>query len=93
MELRHNVGASRYEAWEGDELAGEAHYTLTGREATFDHTLVPTRFEGRGVASRLVRYAMDDIRSAGEWHVRATCWYVDGWLQRHPEYADLTAAW
>lgn len=90
MEFRHNADASRYEAWQGNELAGEAHYTLNGSEATFDHTLVPPKFEGRGVASELVRHAMDDIRAAGEWRVRATCWYVDGWLQRHPEYADLT---
>jgi len=92
MKHTHNAAASQYEAWKDGELAGEAHYTLNGDEATFDHTLVPHKFEGRGVASDLARYALDDIRAKGEWHVRATCWYVDGWLRRHPEYADLRAA-
>ncbi len=92
MKFTHNTAENRYEAWQGDELAGQTHYTLTGDEATFDHTLVPKKFEGKGVASDLVRYAMDDVRAAGQWRVRATCWYVQGWLERHRDYADLLAA-
>lgn len=89
MEFTHNQAASRYEARQDGELAGEAHYVLDGSVADFDHTLVPPEFEGQGIAGRLVQFAMDDVRAAGEWTVRATCPYVARWLDRHPDYADL----
>lgn len=89
MEFTHNQAASRYEARQDGELAGEARYVLDGSVADFDHTLVPPEFEGQGIAGRLVQFAMDDVRAAGEWTVRATCPYVARWLDRHPDYADL----
>ena len=89
MDFTHNTAASQYEAWQDGELAGEAHYRLSGTVADFDHTLVPPRLEGQGIAGRLVQYAMDDIRANGSWTVRATCPYVVRWFVRHPDYADL----
>lgn len=91
MELTHNVAASRYEASQDGELVGEAHYSLAGQVAVFDHTYVPPRFEGRGIAAELVQFAMDDIRAAGAWTVRPTCSYVVAWFARHPDYVDLRA--
>ena len=38
-----------------------------------------------------MQYAMDDVRAAGEWKVRASCPYVVHWFGQHPEYADLLA--
>jgi len=52
---------------------------------------VSPAFGGRGVAGRLVKYAMDDVRAAGEWKVLASCPYVLHWFGRHAEYADLLA--
>jgi predicted GNAT family acetyltransferase len=92
MEFTHNQAAGQYEARQDGQLAGEAHYRLLGSVADFDHTLVPPEFEGKGVAGRLVQYAMDDIRDAGAWKVRATCPYVVHWFARHPDYADLLEA-
>ena len=43
---------------------------------------------GAGVGSAIVRFALDDIRTLGM-KVRPTCWFVRGWIERHPEYADL----
>ena len=90
-EFRHNESASKYEVTIDGEFAGEARYTLRGNEAAFDHTYVPRQFGGQGVAGRLVRYAMDDIRAKGEWKVRPVCSYVVGWFGKHPEYSDLLA--
>lgn len=46
-------------------------------------------FEGRGVAGRLVRDALDDVRSQGR-AVLPVCPFVTGWIRRHEaEYGDL----
>jgi predicted GNAT family acetyltransferase len=37
----------------------------------------------------LVRRALDDVRSR-ELRVVARCPYVKSWIERHPDYADLT---
>lgn len=36
----------------------------------------------------MVKYALDESREAG-YSVAATCWYVDEYIGKHPEYADL----
>ena len=88
-EFSHDQDDSQFEIAIDGTLAGVAHYMLSGGVADFDHTEVPPAFGGRGIAGRLVQYAMDEIRSAGEWKVRATCSYVARWFGQHPEYADL----
>lgn len=90
-EFAHNREASRFELVLDGRLAGEVHYTLSGGVAAFDHTVVPPEFGGRGIAGRLVRHAMDEVRAAGEWTVRPVCPFVVRWFEQHPEDADLLA--
>ena len=77
----------------GDELAD--HSELDHRDEGDDlrvmhHTGVRPAFEGQGLAARLVRRALDDARADGV-QVVPTCWYVAGYLDRHPDDADLRA--
>lgn len=90
-EFSHNEAASRFEVTVDGRFAGEAHYALRDGVATFDHTEVLPEFGGRGIAGRLVRHALDEVRAAGEWTVVPVCPYVTRWLHAHPEYADLLA--
>jgi len=90
-EFRHDRDASAYEVTIDGTPAGVAGYQLAEGVADFDHTEVLPAFGGRGVAGRLVQFAMDDVRAEGEWKVRATCSYVVRWFGQHPEYADLLA--
>jgi len=90
-EFRHDREANRYEVLIDGRVVGEAHYELAGDVAAFDHTEVLPQVGGRGVAGRLVRYAMDDVRAAGRWRVRAVCPFVVHWFDRNPGYADLLA--
>lgn len=90
-EFFHKRLTSRFELFIDGRFAGEAHYTLTGTVAAFDRTFVPPEFGGRGVAGRLVRHAMDEVRRAGEWTVRPDCPFVVRWFEQHPEDADLLA--
>jgi predicted GNAT family acetyltransferase len=43
-----------------------------------------------GLGSRLVRAALDDVRGKGL-QVVPLCPFVRGWIERHPDYADLVA--
>ena len=47
-------------------------------------------FEGQGVGSSLVRQELDDVRARGGLRVRPSCPFVRGWIDKHPDYADLT---
>lgn len=79
----------RYEArTDGGQLAGFAEYTLTDELIVFTHTEVDPVFEGQGVGGRLVREALDDVRSR-DLLVIPLCPFVKTWIQRHPDYADL----
>jgi len=89
VEIRNNPGENRYEAWIGDELAGFSTYSLRERIIRFVHTEVGGAFEGQGVASRLARYALDDVRRDGSRKVIAACPFIKSWIKEHPDYQDL----
>lgn len=81
---------SQYEARAGDELAGLAGYLRDQDVIIFNHTETLDAFAGQGVGSALARYALDDARARGL-RVRPECWFIHGWIERHPDYADLVA--
>ena len=87
-----NEAASRYEIEVGGEVAGFAEYQLSGdrQTITFVHTVVEDAFEGQGVGGRLARGALDDARARGL-RVVAQCPFIRGWIDKHPDYADLLA--
>lgn len=85
--VRDNRTKNRYEADVGDELAVVV-YALDGETITFLHTEVPEEAEGKGIASALVRHALDDAR-ARRLVVIPRCPYVTTWIKRHRDYWDL----
>jgi predicted GNAT family acetyltransferase len=56
----------------------------------FPHTVIDDAYEGQGLASKLVKAALDDVRESGLM-IHVTCTYIKGWLGKHPEYVDLVA--
>jgi predicted GNAT family acetyltransferase len=90
-EVLFNASAERYEIRVGDELAGftEAHPRPDGT-VLFPHTQIAPAFEGKGLASKLVQGAFDDIRERGL-RAKVTCPYILGWLPKHPEYQGLAS--
>jgi NAD+ kinase len=81
----------RYEVVLGGEVAGVLHYRRHGDEIELMHTEIDQAFEGRGLASRLAAGALDDARNRGT-PVVVTCPFVNSYLERHPEYADLLSS-
>ncbi|WP_233498423.1 GNAT family N-acetyltransferase [Blastococcus sp. TF02A-26] len=80
--------SSRYEIRDGDRVLGHAAYRREGGRVVFTHTEVDPETEGTGVGSRLVRGALDDVRARQE-HAVPQCSFVRGWIEKHPDYADL----
>jgi predicted GNAT family acetyltransferase len=81
------VERQRYEASLDGALAGILEYKVRNERIALIHTEVLPAFEGRGVASAIVRFALDDARRR-RLRVIATCPYVQGYLARHPEDLD-----
>ncbi len=80
----------RYELLIGGEVAGVLHYRRHGDGIDLMHTEIEQSFSGQGLASRLASAALEDARGRAT-PVAATCPFVIGYLDRHPEYADLLA--
>lgn len=72
------------------ELASYAEYADDGSVVTFPHTVTVPHRRGQGLAARVVRFALDDVRAQGK-QVVAACWFVAQFIDDHPQYADLLA--
>jgi uncharacterized protein len=65
-----------------------ANYRLAPGIVIITHTETPPALRGRGVASELVKGALEIIRADGM-KVVAGCGFVVDYLRKHPEFADL----
>lgn len=87
--LTHAPDQSRFEAHREGALAGFAEYQLTPDLYVFTHTEVDPSFEGQGIGGALARAALDHVREEGSRTVLAICPFIQAWIGRHPDYADL----
>ena len=87
-DVRDNKAQSRFELDAHGEIAF-ANYRRNGGRVIITHTETPPSLRGRGIASSLVRGALELIRAEGL-KVTAGCGFVADYLDSHPEYADLT---
>src|SRR5512138_3000853 len=85
--VRDNKAENRFELDVGGQLAF-ANYRLTPSAVIITHTETPRALRGRGIASELVKGALELIRSDGR-KVIAGCSFVADYLDKHPEDADL----
>jgi predicted GNAT family acetyltransferase len=85
----HNTSARRFEVTIDGKTA-ESKYLLAGGKLIIEHTEVPEELEGKGIAGRIVRTALDYAR-AQNLKVLPICPYAKAWIGRHPEYQDLLA--
>jgi predicted GNAT family acetyltransferase len=83
-----NEAQQRYEITADGELAGFTQYRRPPSMIAFVHTEIDPRFEGRGLGGQLVSAALDGARANGL-AVLPYCPFVNAYIKRHPEYADL----
>ena len=85
--VRDNKAQNRFEL-DVEGLVAFANYRLTPSTIIITHTETPRSLRGRGIASELVKGALELIRSDGR-KVVAGCGFVVDYLRKHPEFADL----
>ncbi|MFI8004851.1 GNAT family N-acetyltransferase [Streptomyces sp. NPDC086010] len=79
----------RYEIGVDGVRAGLTAYRDRDGQRVFFHTGIDDAFGGRGLASVLVREALEDVRSSGR-RIVPVCPYVAKFLKKHEEFADIT---
>ncbi|MBV5270339.1 MAG: N-acetyltransferase [Afipia sp.] len=85
--VQNNPARKRYELAVEDHLAA-TYYSLLDGVITFIHTEVPKELEGKGIGSKLIKGALDQVRAAGL-KVIPQCPFVKAYIGKHAEYADL----
>lgn len=85
--IEHQPERRRFALQRGDEVVGEARYTLLGDDAIdFDGTFVTPALRGTGLSALLARHAVTDEIVTGR-RMQASCWYIEEFLAKHPELA------
>ncbi len=90
VQVVHNTDKQRFEVALDGHLAVLEYHLRDEQTVVFPHTVVPPALGGRGIGSRLARAALDWAAAQG-YRVVPLCWFVDGYIQRHPEYQPLLA--
>ena len=85
--VSNNPAHQRYELAVDGHIAA-TYYKVGGDVITFVHTEVPPELGGKGIGSRLVQGALDQVRASGL-KVIAECPFVKAWIGKHPDYANL----
>ncbi|MES2750969.1 MAG: GNAT family N-acetyltransferase [Pseudomonadota bacterium] len=86
-DVTNNKTMKRYEL-EAEGHVAAAHYEIDGHVITFTHTIVPEELGGKGVGSKLVKGALNQVRADGL-KVIAQCPFVKAYIGKHAEYVDL----
>ncbi|MGX5694814.1 GNAT family N-acetyltransferase [Agromyces soli] len=85
IDLRDHRERARYEVLVDGAVAGFAMYRAEPGRTVFTHTIVRPEYEGRGLGSRLARFALDDVVARGD-RIVPECPFIRAYLERHPEY-------
>jgi len=88
VEVTNNPEEHRYEVRADGDLAGYTVYRERPGLIVFVHTEIDQRFEGQGLASQLIRAALEDAKGR-ELQVLPFCPFVNGYIDRHREYVEL----
>jgi predicted GNAT family acetyltransferase len=84
LKVTHNLSEKRFEVQIDSQLA-VLDYAILGAIITFTHTGVPPALEGRGIGSLLAKTGLQYAKD-NNLKVQSLCWFVNKYIQRHPEY-------
>ena len=88
VQVTDNPATHRFEIRADGELAGFTLYRPAETRYTFVHTEIDPRFEGHGLASKLISQVLDTMRERGL-SVLPHCPFVRAYIETHHEYLDL----
>ena len=90
IRVTDNPPGLRYELWLDGELTGWIDYKLRGDTLMLLHTEVRPHQRLRGLGTRLVHYALEEVRKHDRL-MTPLCPFVAAYVREHPEYGDLVA--
>jgi uncharacterized protein len=88
IEVADAPDRERYELSIDGEVVGFTAYHARPGLITFVHTEVDERLRGRGLADRLIRFALEDAGARGL-AVLPFCPFVKAFIERHREFEAL----
>ena len=86
--IADDTDSHRYVVRIDGRRAGLLQYRLHPKSIELVHTEIYEEFEGRGLGSQLISFALDDAREP-ELAVLPICPFVNDYIQRHRQYVDL----
>jgi uncharacterized protein len=86
-EVTNNSEQHRFELAVDGHIAA-TYYKISDGVITFIHTEVPPELGGKGIGSKLIKGALDQVRTAGL-KVIPQCPFVKAFIEKHPDYQDL----
>ncbi|GLX93904.1 GNAT family N-acetyltransferase [Herbidospora sp. NBRC 101105] len=90
MDVQRNGVSGSYDAIIDGQVVGMIvyHPQRGDQRVTFSHTIIQPEYRGRGIATRLVKHALDDLRARG---LKLTnyCTFVADYIADHPDYKEL----
>jgi predicted GNAT family acetyltransferase len=87
-EIVHNAARHRFEIRLGREVIGKSFYRVENGHRVFTHTEVEPDYQGHGLATQLIEFALNDTRAAGL-RIIALCPTVAAYVAKHHEYDDI----
>jgi predicted GNAT family acetyltransferase len=86
--VRQDVRRGRYQIYVDGAVGGLTQYVERGNERIFVHTETEPGFEGKGLASELIRQALEGTRSQGM-RIIPVCPFVAAYVSRHHDFDDI----
>lgn len=74
----------------GKAIAEVTFPDISNSEVNIDHTFVDGSLRGQGMASKLMKALVDDLKRNNK-KAKATCSYAVEWFENHPEHRDVLA--
>jgi predicted GNAT family acetyltransferase len=88
IEVADAPDRERYELSIDGEVVGFSAYRARPGLIAFVHTEIDEHLQGRGLADRLIRFALEDVRARGL-AVLPFCPFVKAFIERHREFETL----
>ena len=83
----NNPSEHRYQLAVDGHIAA-TYYKIADGVITFVHTVVPPELGGKGIGSKLIKGALDQVRADGL-KVIPQCPFVKAFIEKHADYQDL----
>ena len=87
--LTDNKSLKQFEFITGG-FTSRVEYMIMGNKIFLTHTEVPVELEGKGIGSKIVKLALEEVESRGL-KLIPLCPYVASYIKRHPEWKRVLA--